>query len=210
MQKRGREGGRESARGDLGEEEARRLERERGGRTVGTGTLEERRDALSGDDLAASVAVGWGGREERRRREEGEERGRGGGEGRSQPLARPTSTRPREPRKEDAQHRRVVDLLARGHHHATTDRVERVRRDTGTGRDTPSEEERREERALERARHDDRLERVVHAEVAAGGRARGGRGGEGRGGEERRGESVPRSTTTTMKRRAGRTGSTRQ
>ena len=62
-------------------------------------------------------------------------------------------------------HRRVVDLLARGHHHATTDGVERVRGETGTGGDTPAEEERGEERALERASHDNGLERVVHTEV---------------------------------------------
>ena len=59
----------------------------------------------------------------------------------------------------------VLDGLTRGHHHATTDGVKRVRGDTGTGGDAPTESERGEEGVLERAGKDDRLDRVVHTEV---------------------------------------------
>lgn len=38
------------------------------------------------------------------------------------------------------EHTVVVDLLSRGHHHATTDGVERVGSDTGTGGDSPVDE----------------------------------------------------------------------
>ncbi len=55
--------------------------------------------------------------------------------------------------------------LARSHHHATTDSVERVRRDTGTSRHSPAEKERSQEAALKRADEDNGLDRVVHAKV---------------------------------------------
>ncbi len=55
--------------------------------------------------------------------------------------------------------------LARRHHHTTTDGVERVRRDTGTGGHSPAEQERGQEVTLERADEEDGLDRVVHAEV---------------------------------------------
>jgi hypothetical protein len=59
----------------------------------------------------------------------------------------------------------VLDGLTGGHHHTTTDGVERVRSDTGTGGDSPAESERSQEVALESTGEDDRLERVVHTEV---------------------------------------------
>jgi len=62
-------------------------------------------------------------------------------------------------------HRRVLDGLARGHHHATTDGVKGVRGDTGTSGDAPAEQERGEEVVGERTDEDDRLDGVVHAEV---------------------------------------------
>lgn len=59
----------------------------------------------------------------------------------------------------------VLDGLTRGHHHAAADGVKRVRGDTGTSGDAPTEEERGEEVVGERTDEDDRLDRVVHAEV---------------------------------------------
>lgn len=59
----------------------------------------------------------------------------------------------------------VLDGLTRGHHHTPTDSVKRVRGDTGTGGDAPTEEERSEEVASERTDQDDGLDGVVHAEV---------------------------------------------
>jgi len=85
---------------------------------VGTSTLEERADTLSGDDLAGSIHGSL-----------------------------------------------VLDGLTGGHHHATTDGVERVGSDTSTGGDTPSESERGQEVTLEGTGEEDRLERVVHTEV---------------------------------------------
>merc|ERR1712014_89013 len=61
--------------------------------------------------------------------------------------------------------RLVLDGLARGHHHTTTDGVERVRGNTGSGGDSPAKEERSKEVALERANEDDRLDGVVETEV---------------------------------------------
>jgi hypothetical protein len=85
---------------------------------VGTSTLEERLDTLSGDNLAGSI------------------------------------------------HGTVVlDGLTRGHHHTTADSVKRVRGDTGTSGDGPTEEERGEEVALKVASEENGLERVVHTEV---------------------------------------------
>lgn len=61
--------------------------------------------------------------------------------------------------------RLVLDSLTRGHHHTTTDGVERVRGDTGTSGDGPSEKEGGDEVTLERTDKDDRLDGVVHTEV---------------------------------------------
>ena len=55
--------------------------------------------------------------------------------------------------------------LSRSHHHATTDSVEWVGSDTGTSRDSPAECERGQEVTFERTGEEDRLDRVVHAEV---------------------------------------------
>jgi len=59
----------------------------------------------------------------------------------------------------------VVDLGTRGHHHTTTDGVERVGSETGTGGDSPTETEGGEEVALKRTNEDNGLDRVVHSEV---------------------------------------------
>ena len=59
----------------------------------------------------------------------------------------------------------VVDGGARGHHHATADGVERVRGETGTGGDTPAEQERGDKVVLEAEAAKSGLERVVHAKV---------------------------------------------
>lgn len=55
--------------------------------------------------------------------------------------------------------------LTRGHHHTTTDGVQRVRGNTGTGGDSPAEQERSKEVTLERTNQDDGLDGVVHSEV---------------------------------------------
>ena len=85
---------------------------------VGTSTLEERADTLSGDDLAGGIHGTL-----------------------------------------------VLDGLTGGHHHTTTDGVERVRSDTGTGGDGPTKSERGQEVTLEGTGEEDRLDRVVHTEV---------------------------------------------
>jgi hypothetical protein len=85
---------------------------------VGTSSLEERLDTLSGNDLAGGIHGTL-----------------------------------------------VLDGLTGGHHHTTTDGVERVRGDTGTGGDGPTKSERGQEVALKSTGKDDRLERVVHTEV---------------------------------------------
>jgi hypothetical protein len=59
----------------------------------------------------------------------------------------------------------VLDGLTRSHHHTTTDSIERVRGNTGTGGDTPSESEGGEEVTLERTDQDDGLDGVVETEV---------------------------------------------
>jgi hypothetical protein len=51
------------------------------------------------------------------------------------------------------------------HHHTTTDGVERVGGNSGSGGDTPSEGERGQEVTLKLAGKDDRLDGVVHTEV---------------------------------------------
>jgi hypothetical protein len=58
-----------------------------------------------------------------------------------------------------------ITHLARSHHHTTTDGIQRVRSNTGTGGDTPSEQERGQEGTLKRTDENNGLERVVHAEV---------------------------------------------
>ena len=85
---------------------------------VGTGTLEERLNALLGDDLL-----------------EGVERAL------------------------------VLDGLTRGHHHSSTDSVKRVRGDTGTGGDAPTEKEGGKEVVGEGTDQENGLDGVVHAEV---------------------------------------------
>jgi hypothetical protein len=85
---------------------------------VGTGTLEERLEALLGDDLATSI-----------------------------------------------ERRLVLDGLTRSHHHTTTDGVQGVGSDTGTGGDGPSESEGGQEVALKRTDQDDGLQGIVHSEV---------------------------------------------
>lgn len=55
--------------------------------------------------------------------------------------------------------------LTRGHHHTTTDGVERVGGNTGTGGDSPAEQEGSQEVVLERAGKEDGLDGVVHTEV---------------------------------------------
>lgn len=59
----------------------------------------------------------------------------------------------------------VLDGLTRGHHHTTTDGVERVGSDTSTSGDGPAESERGQEVTLESTGKEDRLDRVVHTEV---------------------------------------------
>lgn len=59
----------------------------------------------------------------------------------------------------------VLDGLARGHHHTTSDSVKRVRGDTGTGGNTPTEGEGGKEVVGKGTDQDDRLDRVVHTEV---------------------------------------------
>jgi len=61
--------------------------------------------------------------------------------------------------------RLVLDGLTGGHHHTTTDGVQRIRSDTSTSGDGPSESERGKEVTLERADEEDRLDRVVHTEI---------------------------------------------
>jgi hypothetical protein len=103
---------------------------------VGTSTLEERLDTLSGDDLAGGIHRGL-----------------------------------------------VLDglfqismcwscgdcglntYLTRGHHHAATDGVERIRSDTSTSGDSPAESERGQEVTLKRTNENNGLDGVVHAEV---------------------------------------------
>jgi hypothetical protein len=55
--------------------------------------------------------------------------------------------------------------LTRCHHHTTTDSVKRIRGNTSTSRDAPTEEEGSQEVAFERTDENHRLDRVVHAEV---------------------------------------------
>jgi len=59
----------------------------------------------------------------------------------------------------------VLDGLTGGHHHASADGIKRVRGDTGTSGDTPSESERGKEVVLERSGEEDGLDGVVHSEV---------------------------------------------
>jgi len=63
------------------------------------------------------------------------------------------------------QGRLVLDGLTRGHHHTTTDSIERIRSNTSTSSDSPAESERGKEVTLKRTDEEDRLDRVVHTEV---------------------------------------------
>jgi len=60
---------------------------------------------------------------------------------------------------------RVLDGLTRGHHHTTTDGVQRVGGDTGSGGDGPAEQEGSKEVTLKGTNQENGLKRVVHAEV---------------------------------------------
>ena len=55
--------------------------------------------------------------------------------------------------------------FARSHHHTTTDSIERIRSNTSTSGDTPTQQERCEEVAFEVTDQENRLEGVVHSEV---------------------------------------------
>lgn len=66
---------------------------------------------------------------------------------------------------ESIEGRSVLDGLTGGHHHAPADGVKRVRGDTGTGGDAPTEEERGKEVVGQVTDEDNGLDRVVHAEV---------------------------------------------
>jgi hypothetical protein len=59
----------------------------------------------------------------------------------------------------------VLDGLTGGHHHATTDSIKRVRSDTSTSGDGPSESERGKEVTLKRADKENWLDGIVHSEV---------------------------------------------
>ena len=61
----------------------------------------------------------------------------------------------------------VLDGLAGGHHHATTDRVQGVRGNAGGNGHNPAQGKGGHERVAQRANQDQRLQRVVEAEVAA-------------------------------------------
>jgi hypothetical protein len=54
-----------------------------------------------------------------------------------------------------------VDGSTGGHHHSSSDGVERVRSKTGTGGDTPTESERGHEGSLKRTDEDNGLNGVV-------------------------------------------------
>ena len=60
---------------------------------------------------------------------------------------------------------RSLTLLSGSHHHSSTDGVKGVGSDTGTGGDTPSEEERGQEGSLEASSEDDGLQRIVETKV---------------------------------------------
>jgi len=60
----------------------------------------------------------------------------------------------------------VLDSLTRGHHHTTTNGIQRIRGKTGNDGDSPSKSERGEERSLEWSGENHRLEGIVETEVA--------------------------------------------
>jgi len=55
--------------------------------------------------------------------------------------------------------------LSRCHHHATTDGIERIRGDTSTSGDTPTEGKGSQEVTFKVTDEDDRLDGIVHSEV---------------------------------------------
>jgi hypothetical protein len=61
--------------------------------------------------------------------------------------------------------RHVLTYLTGRHHHTTTDGVERVRGNTGTSGDSPTEQEGGKEVTLEGTGEDDWLDGIVHSEV---------------------------------------------
>jgi hypothetical protein len=60
---------------------------------------------------------------------------------------------------------KIATHLTRRHHHTTTDGVKRIRGNTSTSGDGPSEQEGGEEVTLEGTGKDNRLDGIVHAEV---------------------------------------------
>jgi hypothetical protein len=59
----------------------------------------------------------------------------------------------------------VWTYLSGGHHHTTTDGIERVWGNTGTSGDSPTESERGKEITLKRTDEEDWLDGIVHSEV---------------------------------------------
>ena len=59
----------------------------------------------------------------------------------------------------------IIAYLSRRHHHTTTDGVQGVGSDTSTSSNSPAEHERSKEVTLKGTNEEDRLDRVVHAEV---------------------------------------------
>ena len=104
---------------------------------VGTGTLEERLDTLLGNNLLEGMV------------------GRLVLDGLTTKIKW----------SEIGQLRYIGSGNLRGHHHTTTDGIKRVRGNTGTSGDTPTESERGQEVALKVSDEDDWLDGVVHTEV---------------------------------------------
>jgi len=59
----------------------------------------------------------------------------------------------------------VLDGLTRSHHHTTTDGIQRIRSNTSTSRNCPTEKEGGQEIVLKRTDEEDGLNRVVHTKV---------------------------------------------
>jgi hypothetical protein len=103
---------------------------------VGTSTLEERLDTLSGDDLLESIE------------------GRLVLDGLDKWLVSCIEGRGI-----------FGTYLSGGHHHTTTDGIERVRGNTGTSGDSPTESEGSKEVTLKGTDEEDRLDGIVQSEV---------------------------------------------
>jgi hypothetical protein len=59
----------------------------------------------------------------------------------------------------------VLDSFTRSHHHSSSDSIKRIRGDTGTGGDAPTEEEGSKEVVGKGSDQDNGLDGIVHAEV---------------------------------------------